>query len=91
MISKIELLSVELWQEIFEYFNANELWYSFGGLNRRIDAILEHIVLHLNFETKDNYCYFMKNNFSKINVINIQSLKFQEGNKIEYFLLYLFF
>ena len=39
--SVIEIFAVELWREIFEYFNSNELWCSFRGLNRKIDAIID--------------------------------------------------
>ncbi|CAF1317683.1 unnamed protein product [Rotaria sordida] len=83
--SIFEMLSVELWREIFEYFTTNELWFSFRGLNRKIDAILNQTTLHLNFKKKDNYCYFMKNILPLINVNNVRSLKFEKANEIQHF------
>ncbi len=53
----IELLAVELWREIFDYFEVNELWYSFRGLNRRIDGIIDQTILNLNFQTEGSYLY----------------------------------
>jgi hypothetical protein len=85
MSNIIELLSVELWREIFEYFNSNELWYSFRGLNRKIDAILDQTTLHLDFNKKGSYGYFMKNVLPTMNVVNIRSLKFHKANAIHHF------
>ncbi|CAF1490519.1 unnamed protein product [Rotaria sp. Silwood1] len=70
----IELLSVELWREIFEYFNSIDLWYSFRDLNRRIDAIIDRTALHLNFTKRDTYGYFMKNILSPMKAVNVRSL-----------------
>ncbi|CAF1619461.1 unnamed protein product [Rotaria sordida] len=83
--SGIELLSVELWREIFDYFDVNDLWYSFRGLNKQIDGIIDQVQLHLNFEKKSNYDYFIKNILPSINVVNIQSLKLRKENKIKHF------
>jgi hypothetical protein len=69
--STIELFSVELWREIFDYFNSNELWYLFRGLNRKIDAIIDQTTLHLDFKKKDNYGYFVKNILPSMNVTNV--------------------
>jgi hypothetical protein len=83
--STIELFSVELWREIFDYFNSNELWYLFRGLNRKIDAIIDQTTLHLDFKKKDNYGYFVKNILPSMNVTNVRSLKLQETNEIRHF------
>ena len=81
----IELLSVELWREIFDYFNTNDLWYSFRGLNRRIDTIIDQTPLYLNFEKKGKYDYFMKNILPSMNVPNVRSLNLQEANATKHF------
>lgn len=81
----IEQLSVELWRDIFEYFNPNELWYSFCGLNKTIDAIIDQTWLHLNFKKKGNYGYFVEKVLPTMNVGNVRSLKFQDANEIRHF------
>ncbi|CAF1484315.1 unnamed protein product [Rotaria sordida] len=83
--STIELLSVELWREIFEYFNSNDLWYSFRNLNRKIDAIIDRTVLYLNFTKQGTYDYFMKNILPPMKFINIRSLKVTNSNEIQHF------
>ena len=80
--SVIEFFSVELWREVFDYFNSNDLWYSFRDLNKRINAIISQTTLHLNFEKQGNYDYCMKNIFPSINVANIRSLKLNKSNDI---------
>jgi hypothetical protein len=82
--SVIESFSVELWREIFDYFNSNDLWYSFHGLNKKINAIIDQTTLHLNFVQQGTYPYFMKNILLTINVNNIRSLKLQEANEINH-------
>ena len=86
----IEFFSVELWREVFDYFNPNELWMSFDGLNRKIDAIIDKTILYLNFKKKGSYGYFMKNILPSMDVSNVQSLKFQKANAIHHFFLYVF-
>jgi hypothetical protein len=83
--SVIELFSVELWREVFDYFNSNDLWYSFRDLNKRINSIIDQTILHLNFEKQDNYDYYMKNIFPSVNVANIRSLKLVDSNEIKHF------
>ncbi|CAF1145961.1 unnamed protein product [Rotaria sp. Silwood1] len=83
--SVIERLSVELWQEIFEYLNLNDLWYSFRGLNSRIDAIIDQTSIHVNFKNGDDYDYLKKNILSSINIASIQSLKLRRINEIKHF------
>ncbi|CAF1236398.1 unnamed protein product [Adineta steineri] len=80
--SIIEMFPVELWLDIFNYFNSNDLWHSFHGLNRKIDAMIEQTILHLNFEEQDSYYYFMKNMLPILNVANVRSLKLQEPIEI---------
>ena len=90
LLSVVELLCVELWQEIFEYFNFHDLWYSFRGLNSRIDAIMDQIILHIDFKNGDDCNYFEKRiSLSVRNIANVRSLKLQRTNEIKsFFLLY---
>ncbi|CAF0998396.1 unnamed protein product [Rotaria sordida] len=83
--STIELLSVELWQELFEYFTPNDLWYSFHDLNRKINAIIDQTILYLNFTKQGTYRYFVKNILTLMNVVNVRSLKFNKSNEIRHF------
>ncbi|CAF1112798.1 unnamed protein product [Adineta steineri] len=83
--SVIEHFPVELWREVFDYFNLYELWFSFCGLNDRIDEILIQTTLHIKFEKDDIASYFMKNVLSRLNVTNIQSLKLRDHNVIKNF------
>ncbi|CAF0927527.1 unnamed protein product [Adineta steineri] len=83
--SGIESFPVELWREIFDYFDANDLWYSFRGLNKQIDGIINQIELHFNFEKTGNYDYFLKNIFPSTNVLSIRSLKIRKEKKIKHF------
>ncbi|CAF3696075.1 unnamed protein product [Rotaria sordida] len=83
--STIELLSVELWQELFEYFTPNDLWYSFRDLNRKINAIINQTILYLNFTKQGTYRYFVKNILILMNVVNVRSLKFNKSNEIRHF------
>ncbi|CAF1302913.1 unnamed protein product [Didymodactylos carnosus] len=88
LLSVIELLCVELWQEIFEYFNFHDLWYSFRGLNSRIDAIMDQIILHIDFKNGDDYSYFEKNILLSVkNIANVRSLKLRRTNEIKHFFL----
>ncbi|CAF1297354.1 unnamed protein product [Rotaria magnacalcarata] len=83
--STIELLSVELWEEIFEYFSPMDLRYSFHRINRKIDLIIDRTVLYLNFGKQGTYNYFMRNILPAMNVDNVRSLKFRENNEIKHF------
>jgi len=80
----LEVFSVELWREIFDYFNVNELWYSFRGLNKKIDAIIDQTILYLDFQKKGSYHYFIKNILPTMNIINVRSLKLRESNEIQH-------
>jgi len=84
-LSIIELLCVELWQEIFEYFNLSDLWYSFRGLNSRIDAIIDQTILHINFKNGNDYDYFKSNISLSMNIANVRSLKLRRTNEIKHF------
>ena len=81
----IEVFSSELWREIFDYFNGIELWYSFRGLNKKIDSIIDQTSLHFDFKKTGNYTYFIKNILSTINIINVRSLKLSQINKTQHF------
>ncbi|UJR38744.1 hypothetical protein I4U23_031409 [Adineta vaga] len=83
--SGIEFFSVELWREVFDYFNSNDLWYSFRDLNKRINEIIDQTMLHLDFAKHENYDYYMKNILPSINGANIRSLKLQNFNEIKHF------
>ncbi|CAF3892858.1 unnamed protein product [Rotaria sp. Silwood1] len=83
--STLEMLSVELWREIFEYLNSYSLWYSFRGLNRRIDAIIDQTALYFNFKKKGTYGYFMKTILQSMKAINVRSLNFMNLNEIRHF------
>ncbi|CAF2234532.1 unnamed protein product [Rotaria magnacalcarata] len=83
--SEIEFFSVELWREVFDYFNSNDLWYSFRDLNKRINTIIDQTMLHLNFQKQGNYDYCMKNFLPSINAANIRSLKLEKSNEIKHF------
>ncbi|CAF4406886.1 unnamed protein product, partial [Adineta steineri] len=83
------MFSVELWQEIFDYFHLNDLWYSFHGLNQHINAIIDRTIVHLNFEQQDSYDYFVDNILPSINITNIRSLKLQNAFEIhDFFSIY---
>ena len=85
--SVIELLCVELWQEVFEYFSFHDLWYSFHGLNSRIDAIIDQRILHIDFKNGNEYDYFKKNILlSSSNIASVRSLKLRRTNEIKHFL-----
>ncbi|CAF5135177.1 unnamed protein product, partial [Rotaria sp. Silwood1] len=83
--STLEMLSVELWREVFEYLNSYSLWYSFRGLNRRIDAIIDQTALYFNFKKKGTYGYFMKTILQSMKAINVRSLNFMNLNEIRHF------
>ncbi len=65
--------------------NSNELWYSFRGLNRKIDAIIDQTTLHLDFRTQCSYGYFMKNILPTMNVVNVRSLKLRKSDHTRHF------
>ncbi|CAF3999820.1 unnamed protein product [Adineta steineri] len=83
--SVIEHFPVELWREVFDYFNLYELWFSFCGLNDRIDEILIQTTLHIKFEKDDIASFFMKNVLPRLNVTNIRSLKSRYSRPVSYF------
>ena len=81
----IERIPVELWHEIFEYFDLNGLWYSFRRLNRRIDVIIDQIRLDLNFRSRGAYTYYVENIRRSINPAHIRSLSFHEAEEVSHF------
>jgi hypothetical protein len=81
----IEQFSVELWREIFDYFNGIELWYSFRDLNKKIDSIIDQTPLYFDFKKTGNYSYFTENIFPTVKIINVRSLKLNQINKTKHF------
>ncbi len=81
----IEQFSVELWREIFDYFNGIELWYSFRDLNKKIDSIIDRTPLYFDFKKTGNYSYFTENILPTVNIINVRSLKLSQINKTKHF------
>jgi len=81
----IEVLPTELWRDIFDYFNFKELWYSFRGLNTRIDLIIDQILLHFDFHRKGTYDYALNHILSSINVNNVRSIKLRKANETKLF------
>lgn len=55
MPSTIELFPAELFYELFKYFNALELFRTFGKLNSNMDAIVSAAALHLKLARSDDY------------------------------------
>jgi hypothetical protein len=75
----------ELWQEVFSYFSANELWRSFRGLNAKIDAIIDRTSLYLNLQQKDDYYYFNRMILPSLDVVNVRSLILEGSDQIKQF------
>ena len=74
----IERIPVELWHAIFQYFALNGLWYSFRGLNSRIDAIVDQTPLDLNLLKRGALARFLDNSRLSINLANVRSLLIQD-------------
>ena len=55
MPSTIELFPAELFYELFKYFNAVELFGTFGKLNSNMDAIVSAAALHLKLARPSDY------------------------------------
>lgn len=55
--SQIEIFPDELFLELFSYIHPKDLFYSWNGLNRRINAILRSVSISLDFieNTDENY------------------------------------
>jgi hypothetical protein len=66
-------MSNELFMEIFEYYDLYSLFYSFGSLNSRIDNILHHCQVSVDFD-KVKLIDFISQILSKFNPKNIRSL-----------------
>ncbi|UJR17140.1 hypothetical protein I4U23_004036 [Adineta vaga] len=87
MSRTIQSLSSELWCEIFEFFDAIELYRTFGNLNSRINSILSEITpLYFDVITTEDY-YFVSNFIlpTEKNHANVKSIKFYEEFQIEEF------
>jgi hypothetical protein len=72
----IEIFSVELYVELFQYFDAVHLLHTFSGLNSRIDSIVKQIPLHFDFWRKTVDEYIIQKVLSFVNPQSVQSLKF---------------
>ncbi|CAF1267947.1 unnamed protein product [Adineta steineri] len=85
--STIEDLSVELWCEIFEFFDASELYHTFDNINSKITSILSEIPpLYFNIITIRDYNFTSNVILPKvINRTNIKSIKFDQEFQIEEF------
>ena len=81
----IERMPVELWDQIFQYFDFNGLCYSFRRLNTRIDAIVDQTPLHLNFRRRGAYRCHVKNIRLLMNPANVRSLSFQDSEEVRHF------
>lgn len=81
----IEDAPVELWRELFEYFDASDLWFSVRGLNRRIDAILDRTPLDLKLRQRGKYAQFMKTIHLSMNAANVRSLSLHATEDIKHF------
>ncbi|CAF1267877.1 unnamed protein product [Adineta steineri] len=85
--STIEDLSVELWCEIFEFFDASELYHTFDNINSKITSILSEITpLYFNIITIRDYNFTSNVILPKvINRASIKSIKFDREFQIEEF------
>ncbi|CAF1383756.1 unnamed protein product [Adineta ricciae] len=83
--STIELFSVELWREIFDYLNFRDIRFSFRNLNQKIDAIIDQTMIHLDFISPNNYAYFLKYVVPSMNIMNVRSLKLQDDKRTKLF------
>jgi hypothetical protein len=83
MVTKLEDLSVELFYEIFTYFQLHEIWNLFSNLNSRITVIIENlpsISIYLGFSgmnievTNLYYKYLSQKNICTLLTSQIHSL-----------------
>ena len=81
----IERIPVELWHEIFTYFDLHDLWYSFRCLNGKIDAIIDQTPLDLNLLKRGALARFLENSRLSINLANVRSLLMQDPVEITKF------
>ena len=77
----IEQIPVELWHEIFEYFDLHGLWYSFRRLNRRINAIIDQTPLHLMLRRRRGFVRYKENILRSMNPANVLSLVLDDGTE----------
>ena len=85
LLNHLNCFPTELWQELFRYLSANELWHSFRGLNAKIDAVIDHSNLDLNLKHKDDYNYFARMILPSIDVIYVRSLILGRSDDIKNF------
>ena len=75
MPSTIEVFSVELFYELFQYFNALELLHTFGNLNSNMNAIVSAAASHIKLTRADDYrIYHTSSILRKSNLSRIKSL-----------------
>jgi hypothetical protein len=85
--STIESLPTELWCEVFEFFDAIELYHTFGNLNSKITSILsESIPLYFKIGTTTDYDFSSRIILPTVNnLANVKSVKFDQEFQIEEF------
>ena len=83
----IEDLSTELWCEIFAFFDALELYETFGNINHRITTMLsEHALLYFKIATITDYDFAYDDVLPKVNNLsNVRSIKLNKEFQIEDF------
>ena len=64
--SQIEIFPDELFLELFSYIHPKDLFYSWNGLNRRINAILRSVSISLDFIENTDEIYQIIKYFSSI-------------------------
>jgi hypothetical protein len=68
----IEIFPIELYRELFQYFDGFELYHIFRGINSKIDSILKQTPLHFAFWEKTQRDY---NVMPFVNLESVYSLK----------------
>ena len=79
--NSIEQIPVELWRDIFDYFNPNDLWHTFRDLNTRINAIIDQTPLHLNLRRRGEFIRYTENIPRSMNPENVLSLVLDDGTE----------
>jgi len=77
-------MSNELLMELFEYYDFYSLFYSFNSLNSRIDNILYHCQVYVDFDKVNpiDFSDFLALTLPKINPKNIRSLNASKTHQI---------
>ncbi|CAF3913987.1 unnamed protein product [Rotaria sp. Silwood1] len=87
LCSTIESLSTELWCEIFEFFDAVELYRTFDNINSKITSILSEIIpLYFKITTTKDYDFASSVILPKVkNRAMVKSIEFNQEFQIEEF------